>query len=144
MTIKTFYIQSLEHIDEVAKAFTDFLQSVEQRKIISFVGKMGVGKTTFIKAICKVWGVQDNVCSPTFAIVNQYASKVYGDVYHFDFYRLTNIYQALDIGVEEYFSSGNYCLVEWAENIREFMPEDTLEVTIKELDDNTRLLTVNI
>lgn len=144
MKPKQFYIKSLSDIDLAAKEFLSFMETIPNKKVFSFIGKMGAGKTTFIKALCKSLGVEDNVCSPTFAIVNVYKSNICTDVYHFDFYRLTNASQSLDIGIEEYFYSGNYCFMEWAENIQEYVPEDCVEVTISEQQDHSRLLTVNI
>lgn len=139
--MKEFTIHSLEDIDRVAK---EFLSSIGENKIFAFNGKMGAGKTTFIKAICKALNVQDNVCSPTFAIVNVYNSDEVGEIYHFDFYRLNEPSQALDIGTEEYFYSGNYCFLEWAENIGEFLPEDCIFVDITENTDKTRTVKLNL
>ncbi|MBR1774584.1 MAG: tRNA (adenosine(37)-N6)-threonylcarbamoyltransferase complex ATPase subunit type 1 TsaE [Bacteroidales bacterium] len=139
--MKEFTIHSLEDIDRVAK---EFLSSIGENKIFAFNGKMGAGKTTFIKAICKALNVQDNVCSPTFAIVNVYNSDEVGEIYHFDFYRLNEPSQALDIGTEEYFYSGNYCFLEWAENIGEFLPEDCIFVDITENTDKMRTVKLNL
>ncbi|MGP1515371.1 MAG: tRNA (adenosine(37)-N6)-threonylcarbamoyltransferase complex ATPase subunit type 1 TsaE [Bacteroidales bacterium] len=132
---REFIIHSLDNIQTAAK---EFVTSIGENRIFAFNGEMGVGKTTFIKAICQVLNVEDNVCSPTFAIVNVYKSFDTGEVYHFDFYRLNEPSQALDIGIEEYFYSGNYCFIEWAENIREFIPEKCIFVDIIEQEDTSR------
>lgn len=136
-----FFVSSLDDIDFVAK---EFVQTMKERRIFAFNGKMGAGKTTFIKAICKNLEVEDNVCSPTFAILNVYYSKQVGEVYHFDFYRLNDPSQALDIGIEEYFYSGNYCFLEWAENISEFVPQDCTYVDIIEREDHVREIIAHI
>lgn len=138
---KEIYIQSLEELPQRAK---DFFDIVGKERVFAFKGKMGAGKTTFIKALCEQLGVEDNVCSPTFAIVNVYFSNKVGDVYHFDFYRLDNEAQALDIGVEEYFYSGNYCFMEWAENIPSLIPDNCIEVEIGETTSKTRKITIHL
>lgn len=93
---------------------------------------MGVGKTTLIKELCAVLGVEDNVCSPTFAIVNEYCARNGEPVYHFDFYRLKTLAEAYDIGYEEYFYSGCYCFTEWTEKIEELLPDRYVRVEIEE------------
>ena len=145
---KEFIIHSLDEINSAAK---QFLKTIGEKRIINFNGKMGVGKTTFIKAICEVLNIKDNVCSPTFAIVNVYAIddkrlqfSIGKEVYHFDFYRITNPTQALDIGIEEYFYSGNYCFLEWAENIKNFIPENCVTVDIIEQTDFSRKIIVHL
>ncbi|MBO6118764.1 MAG: tRNA (adenosine(37)-N6)-threonylcarbamoyltransferase complex ATPase subunit type 1 TsaE [Bacteroidales bacterium] len=139
--MKEIHIPSLDYIDNAAK---EFLSSIGDNKIFSFNGKMGAGKTTFIKAVCKALNVQDNVCSPTFAIVNVYNSDTAGEIYHFDFYRLNSPSQALDIGAEEYFYSGQYCFLEWAENIKELIPQECIRVDIKENPDFSRTVTLHL
>ena len=98
---------------------------------------MGVGKTTFIKEVCKQLGVTDVVNSPTFAVINEYASNV-GPIYHFDFYRIKNIEEAYDFGYEDYFYSGNFCFIEWSEKIVDILPDDCIQVTITELENGDR------
>ena len=95
---------------------------------------MGVGKTTLIKEICRQLGVMQNVCSPTFAIVNEYCDGEGEPVYHFDFYRLKNLAEAYDIGYEEYFYSGNWCFTEWTEKIESLLPDHYLRIDISEHD----------
>ncbi len=130
---------TLENID---KAASEFLKELGDRKIVAFYGSMGAGKTTFIKAICDVLGVTDTVNSPTFAIVNEYLAANGERVYHFDFYRIKKIEEAYDFGYEDYFYSGDLCLIEWPELIEELLPEDTVRVKIEEVDEGERLLTL--
>ena len=124
---------------ETQAAARQFLQAVGQLGVIAFHGAMGAGKTTFIRALCQELGVQDVVTSPTFAIVNEYASAR-GPVYHFDFYRLHQPQEALDIGLEEYLASGRPCLMEWPQVVKPLLPDDTTNVSISENPDGTRTL----
>lgn len=117
--MKTVSITSIQELDAVAKELIAFAQG---RKFFIFEGEMAAGKTTLIKAFCKALGVEDVVSSPTFSIVNEYVAGK-GLVYHFDCYRLKNIQEAYDIGYEEYFYSGEYCLVEWPSKVEELLPE---------------------
>ncbi len=128
---------SLSNINEAA---AEFLKELGDRKIVAFYGSMGAGKTTFIKAICDVLGVTDTVNSPTFAIVNEYLAASGESVYHFDFYRIKKIEEAYDFGYEDYFYSGNLCLIEWPELIEELLPEDTVRVKIEEIETGERIL----
>ncbi len=96
---------------------------------------MGAGKTTFTSAICKVLGVEDSVCSPTFTIVNEYCTASGDTIFHFDFYRIRNNAEAMDIGIDDYFYSGNLCLVEWPENVEDLLPPETLTGSITLNDD---------
>lgn len=121
-------IPSLDKINETAK---EFLNQIGDHTVIAFYGSMGAGKTTFIKAICEELKVEDNVTSPTFAIVNEYTSGITGDpVFHFDFYRIKNMEEVYDMGYEEYVYSGHLCLMEWPELIEDLLPEDCLKVRI--------------
>ena len=119
------------------------LEEFRDDRFFAFFGKMGVGKTTLIKEICATLGVEDNVCSPTFAIVNEYSDREGEPVYHFDFYRLKSVAEAYDIGYEEYFYSGCYCFTEWTEKIEELLPERYVRVEIEERE-GVRILTANI
>ena len=130
---------SLNNIEEAAKTF---LQQLGERKVVAFYGSMGAGKTTFIKAICNVLGVTDAVNSPTFAIVNEYLAADGSNIYHFDFYRIKKLEEAYDIGYENYFYSGNLCLIEWPELIEELLPDDAVRVHITETADGARELTL--
>lgn len=122
----------------------DILQTTEPHRVYTFYGKMGAGKTTFIKQLCQEMGTDDVVNSPTFAIVNVYDVEhpQKGEVYHFDCYRLKNIREALDFGAEEYLYSGNYCLIEWPEMIDQILPEDTISIHIDVLENGDRRLTI--
>lgn len=116
-------------LGEVARSL---LGQYPQQRVFAFYGAMGVGKTTFIKALCNELGVRDVVNSPTFAIVNEYATHEEASVFHFDFYRIKKMEEVLDIGCEEYFYSGSYCLLEWPELIAPYLPEDIVSVVISE------------
>lgn len=130
-------INNLSEINEVAKQFLDALDG---QHIVAFYGKMGAGKTTFIKAVCEELGVKDVINSPTFAIVNEYLAGDGSPVFHFDFYRIKRPEEILDIGFEEYIDSGALCLMEWPELIGDYLPEETVRVSIDELPDGTRIL----
>ncbi|MFY0591211.1 tRNA (adenosine(37)-N6)-threonylcarbamoyltransferase complex ATPase subunit type 1 TsaE [Roseivirga sp.] len=126
---------SLSDLLEVAKTLIDF---AGEEKILVLDGQMGAGKTTLSKAIGKVMGVQDTVNSPTFSIVNEYLTEAGESIYHFDFYRLETPEEALAIGMEEYFYSGNLCLIEWAERIGEYLPEKFVKIAIEDLGGEKR------
>ena len=129
------------HLDQIDKA-VDFLDKHLNTTVICFDGPMGAGKTTLVSSLCQKWEVTDPVSSPTFSIVNHYQSQIKGKIYHFDFYRLKSVNEALDIGVEEYLDSENYCLIEWGERIKPLLPSDYCIVNI-EVNEN-QLRTLNI
>ena len=133
-------IENLGQLHEVAR---NLLATFKDDRFFAFFGKMGVGKTTLIKEICDVLGVEDVVCSPTFAIVNEYSTNTGESVYHFDFYRLKSVTEAYDIGYEEYFYSGCYCFTEWTEKVEELLPERYVRVEIEERN-GLRVLNANI
>lgn len=124
-------IHSVAELHEVAR---NLLTTFKEDRFFAFFGKMGVGKTTLIKEMCNVLGVNDVVCSPTFAIVNEYSTALDEPVYHFDFYRLKSVAEAYDIGYEEYFYSGCYCFTEWTEKVEELLPEQYVRVEMSEVD----------
>lgn len=131
-------IKNLASIGEAAKKF---IQQIGNRTVFAFRGKMGAGKTTFIKAICEESGVSETVNSPSFAIINEYLSDTTGKtIYHFDFYRINSIQEAINIGAEDYFNSGSLCFIEWPEKVEPFLPEDTVWVDIEEQEDGVRLV----
>lgn len=132
-------IDSLDNIREAARRFVN---AIGDSTVIAFYGKMGAGKTTFIKAVCEELGVDDVVTSPTFAIVNEYRSDATGElIYHFDFYRIKKLDEVYDMGYEDYFYSGALCLIEWPELVEELLPGDALKVTIAEQGDGGRTVT---
>ena len=131
-------IQDLQSIDNVA---AQFLEEIGDDRLVAFYAPMGAGKTTFTTAICRVLGVADDaVSSPTFSIVNEYRTASGDSLFHFDFYRINKIAEALDIGFYDYIDSGCLCIMEWPENIEEIIPEETLKVRIKVADDGSRTL----
>ncbi len=129
--------KSLDTIHEAAK---EFVKEMGEGKVFAFYGKMGAGKTTFIKALCEVLGVEDVITSPTFAIINEYTDGKGDPIYHFDFYRIKKLEEVYDMGYEDYFYSGNLCLLEWPELIEDILPENVIKVTIEEQPDGTRKL----
>ena len=122
----------IKDVSEIAEAAKKFVAAMGDRKVFAFYGKMGAGKTTFIKAVCEELGVQDVINSPTFAIVNEYVDGEGEPIYHFDFYRIKNQQEALDIGYEDYVYSGNVCFMERPELIENLLPDDAVKVTIEE------------
>ena len=131
----------IHSLEDIKRAASEFVALIGERRIFAFYGNMGAGKTTFIKAICEELGVTDAVSSPTFAIVNEYASTM-GSIYHFDFYRIKRSSEVLDLGFEDYAYSGNLCLMEWPELIEEFLPEETVDVHIEEIEGGKRRVMV--
>ena len=133
-------IQSLNHIHEAAR---EFIAAMGDNTVFALYGKMGAGKTTFIKALCQELGVEDVVTSPTFAVINEYRSDIAGElIYHFDFYRIKKLEEVYDMGYEDYFYSGALCFIEWPELVEELLPGNTIKVTIEEQEDGSRRLTM--
>jgi len=118
-------------LDEIA---VQLLQVHNGKRVFAFYGKMGAGKTTFIKNICNQLHVVDTAISPTFAIINEYLTEEGSSIYHFDFYRIKNLTEFLDLGCEEYFYSGLYCFIEWPEKIDDYLPEQCVPVFIEEVN----------
>ena len=131
-------IDSLSNIHEAAKTF---LANMGESKVFAFYGKMGAGKTTFIKALCEELGVEDVITSPTFALVNEYTSGSGGPIYHFDFYRIKKIDEVYVMGYEDYFYGGNLCFLEWPELIEDLLPEDVTKVHTVTEEDGSRTIT---
>ena len=139
MEKQTIEISGLHEYPEAAEKF---IALMGDRKIFAFYGKMGAGKTTFIKSICEALGVTDTVNSPTFAIVNEYADKDGFPIYHFDFYRIKSVAELYNLGYEDYFYSEAICFIEWPQLAEEILPENTVKVTIKENEDGTREISI--
>lgn len=138
--MSTITISSLDTIQQSAK---EFVRLMGDDTVFAFYGKMGAGKTTFIKALCQELGVEDEVNSPTFAIINEYRSATTAElIYHFDFYRIKKLEEVYDLGYEDYFYSGALCFIEWPELVEELLPLDAKKVTITENSDGTRTITL--
>ena len=136
----TITIKDLDHIEEAAR---QFIGQMGDDTVFAFYGKMGAGKTTFIKALCKLLGVEDEVNSPTFAIINEYRSETTAElIYHFDFYRIKKLEEVYDLGYEDYFYSGALCFIEWPELVEELLPLDAKKVTITENSDGSRTIVI--
>jgi tRNA threonylcarbamoyladenosine biosynthesis protein TsaE len=139
----TIKIQDIAHIREAAR---EFIEHIGDRRVFAFYGKMGAGKTTFVKAICEELGVDDVITSPTFAIINEYTTPLTTHhspltIYHFDFYRIKKLEEVYDMGYEDYFYSGALCFIEWPELIEEILPDDAVRVSIAEQEDGSRIVT---
>ncbi len=136
---KTIHITSEEELPQVAAAI---LEATGRRTVVVFRGGMGAGKTTLIRAIAAALGSADTVTSPTFALVNQYKGAGGRNIYHFDFYRIDDLREAYDFGYEEYFYSGDLCLVEWPEKIEALLPDDVITVRITVDSETARTFTI--
>ena len=132
---------TINGLDTIRSAARQFIENIGSSRVFAFYGKMGAGKTTFVKALCEELGCDDVITSPTFAIVTEYTDGEQQPVYHFDFYRIKKLEEVYDMGYEEYFYSGALCLIEWPELIEDVLPDDTVRVTIEEQADGSRLLT---
>ena len=147
----TIKIQDIDHIREAAR---EFIGHIGDHRVFAFYGKMGAGKTTFVKAICEELGVDDVITSPTFAIINEYTATPSTtavnsssftlhsslQIYHFDFYRIKKLEEVYDMGYEDYFYSGALCFIEWPELIEEILPDDAVRVSIAEQEDGSRVV----
>ena len=135
---------TIANIDDLPRAAKEFASLMDDRTVYAFNGEMGAGKTTFISALCRELGVEEDLAgSPTFSIINEYRSDTTAElIYHFDLYRIDNIEEAFDIGVEDYFDSGALCLLEWPEKIADILPDDTVNVDITVNPDGSRTLSL--
>ena len=131
----------IKDLEDLGRAAQAFLEAIGEHTLVAFYAPMGAGKTTFTTAVCKALGVEeDAISSPTFAIVNEYRGGLGQPIFHFDFYRIENPSEALDIGLYDYLDSGYLCLMEWPENIEGLLPEETLRVSISVQPDGSRLV----
>ncbi len=130
----------IKGIEDLDRAAAEFLKEIGNNTLIAFYAPMGSGKTTFTTAICRVLGVTDPVGSPTFAIVNEYLREDGDSLYHFDFYRINKLAEAIEIGLYDYLDSGCLCIMEWPENIEDLLPEETLKVSISVNPDLSRTI----
>ncbi len=135
-------IITAKNIDELPKIAKTILNEYKNERVFAFYGKMGSGKTTFIKELCKKLGVTEVITSPTFALINEYSGKEGSNIYHFDFYRIESQEEAYDFGYEEYFYSGNYCFIEWPELIENLLPETYVRIGITEQENFDRKFVV--
>ena len=133
---------TIDSLSDLPKVADLVLESLNGRNVVAFFSPMGAGKTTLISTLMETLGSEDIVTSPTFALVNQYYTETREPVYHFDFYRINSINEAFDMGYEEYFYSGDLCLVEWPEKVEPLLPDDTMVVKIEIIDENTRKFTI--
>lgn len=129
-------------VDKIQEAARQFVCQMGDAKVFAFYGKMGAGKTTFIKAICQELGVEDVITSPTFALVNEYTAGDGSPIFHFDFYRIKKLEEVYDMGYEDYFYSGALCLMEWPELVEELLPQDAVAATIHANADGSRSIDV--
>lgn len=136
---KTFTAQSIKDLPKIA---AEIILLLNDYPVVAFYGAMGVGKTTFIKALCNKMGVDDTVNSPSFSIINEYRTKEGRTIFHFDFYRLRNEEELLDLGYEDYFYGGDICLLEWPEKIENYLPEKLLKLNLEEQPDGSRVFSV--
>lgn len=132
---------NLKAIDAIA---LKLVSQFSEYRVFAFYGKMGAGKTTFIQSVCKVLGTDDNVTSPTFALINEYKTTQFDSIFHFDFYRIKDIEEAFDLGYEDYLFSGNYCLIEWPEMIEPLLPDKIVKVKIEVEEDGSRKISAEI
>ena len=137
--MKTLHI---EHLRELPDAAEEIVKELDSHRIVAFYGPMGAGKTTLIREIAEQLGVEDTVTSPTFALVNQYMTAEGEKINHFDFYRINRIEEVYDLGYEEYFDSGEICLIEWPEKIERLLPDDVLVVEISIEDEESRIIRI--
>ena len=134
----------IKDLDDLGRAAEEFIRMAADNRIFAISGSMGAGKTTFIRALCKILGAVDTVTSPTFTLVNEYFTNLGEKIYHFDFYRIEKTEEIYDFGFDEYIESGNYCFMEWPELIEEALPAEVISVRITVEEDMSRSVDVNI
>lgn len=138
------FSQKITTLKGLEKAAKQLIDRFPDQRVFAFYGKMGAGKTTFIQAICRILGTPDNVTSPTFALINEYKTETGHSIFHFDFYRIKDMEEAFDLGYEDYFYSGQHCLIEWPEKIEPLLPQKYVEVKIEAGKDEERFLSAKL
>ena len=138
------FSKKISSIKELGKLAEELIEAFPEQQVFAFYGKMGAGKTTLIQAICKKLGTDDNVTSPTFALINEYKRKDLSSIFHFDFYRIKKLEEAYDLGYEDYLYSGEYCLIEWPELIEPLLPDNRIEVKIEVNKDESRSISARM
>lgn len=136
------YTIRVKGLEEYPRAAREFVKFLGKGRIFAFYGKMGSGKTTFIKSVCEELGVEDTINSPTFAIVNEYEDRAYNTIFHFDFYRIKSIGEVYNMGYEEYFYGDAICFMEWPELVEELLPEETVKVFVEECENGERTIKI--
>jgi tRNA threonylcarbamoyladenosine biosynthesis protein TsaE len=135
------FSKNIHSLSGLKTAARELLAEFPNERVFAFYGKMGAGKTTFIQSVCRALGSEDNITSPTFALINEYNTANQESIFHFDFYRIKDIVEAYDLGYEDYIYSGSYCLIEWPEMIESLLPENMVEVRIEVNEDESRRIT---
>lgn len=138
------FSEKANHLKSLHSVAEKLIEQFPGHRIFAFYGKMGAGKTTFIQSVCQVLGTNDNVTSPTFALINEYKTIDQKSIFHFDFYRIKELEEAFDLGYEDYLYSGDYCLIEWPEMIEPLLPANIVKVKIEVMDDGARNISAAI
>ncbi len=137
------FSETISTIKALGTTAKKLLEQFSGQRVFAFYGNMGAGKTTFIQAICRQLDTPDNITSPTFALINEYKTRSGDSIFHFDFYRIKDLEEAFDLGYEDYFYSGNYCLIEWPELIEPLLPQNYVEVLIEVNEQEVRTISVS-
>lgn len=132
--MQTQEIHKAKRVEELPFVARALLDQYPEGRIFAFFGPMGVGKTSFIKALCKELGSTDNITSPTFSLINQYVTPQGDNIFHFDFYRIKDLVEVYNLGYEDYFFSGDYCFIEWPEKLESLLPQNSHKVVLEEVD----------
>lgn len=133
---------SVNNLSEIENVAQQILSFAEDKRIFCFEGNLGAGKTTLIQAICNQLGVEEDMSSPTYSIVNEYKTKNGDVIYHMDLYRLKSLEEVLDTGIEDYFYENNYCFIEWPEVAKQILPDEIVQILIEKISENQRKLSI--